>query len=121
MTRHAYTKYDPTTRQWVFDTDKARKAFAEDASVDHKGIIRWKSNGRVPPDDCLADFAELGLPFNIAATKAEYEAETQKFLSEYRKREANRKPSAEELFEMRAAFGEGAEVVNVITGRKTKL
>jgi hypothetical protein len=34
---------------------------------------------------------------------------------------ANHVPSSEELFEMRAAFGEGAEVVNVLTGRRTTL
>ena len=50
-----------------------------------------------------------------AKTKAEQDA----FLAEYRKQDTP--PSEEELFEMRAAFGEDTEVVNVFTGRKTKL
>jgi hypothetical protein len=42
-------------------------------------------------------------------------------LKDYRKRQRNVKPSNEELSEMRAAFGEGTEVVNIITGRRTQL
>lgn len=29
-------------------------------------------------------------------------------------------PDAEEMYEMRAAFGEGVEVVNIITGQVTR-
>jgi hypothetical protein len=45
-----------------------------------------------------------------------------KFLADYKKARANRsaEAKAEELFEMRAAFGEGQEVVNIITGEITK-
>jgi hypothetical protein len=39
------------------------------------------------------------------------------WLEEYRRMEANRAPDPEEMFEMRAAFGPGVKVVNVITGR----
>jgi hypothetical protein len=46
--------------------------------------------------------------------------ETQAFLDAYRERMANHVPSDEERFEMRAAFGEGVEVVNVITGKVTR-
>lgn len=39
----------------------------------------------------------------------------------YRKRMANHVHTEEELFEMRAAFGPGARVVNVITGQSITL
>jgi hypothetical protein len=53
------------------------------------------------------------------ASNAQRKKDTEVILAEYRKHD--RAPSQEELAEMRAAFGEGAEVVNVITGRRTKL
>jgi hypothetical protein len=43
------------------------------------------------------------------------------WIAEYRKAQMNRQPSAEEIFEMVAAFGPGAEVVDVITGQKIVL
>ena len=54
-----------------------------------------------------------------AATLAAREAEVKADLESYR---ATRKaPSAEELAEMRAAFGEGAKVVDVITSEEIQL
>jgi len=44
--------------------------------------------------------------------------ETQAFLAEYRRANKGRKRSAEEIFEMRAAFGPGETVVDVITGER---
>lgn len=43
---------------------------------------------------------------------------TSEFLKEYCERMKDHVPSAEERYEMRAAFGEGQTVVNVITGKK---
>lgn len=83
------------------------------------GVIRWDSNGAVPPGDCLALAAHIGLPVDLAACKAASDRETAAFLADYRKR--NRGPvSAEQRAEMRAAFGPGATVVNVVTGRRTR-
>lgn len=45
------------------------------------------------------------------------EKDIQKVLAEYREARKNHTPSAEEMFEMRAAFGPGAEVVDIITGQ----
>lgn len=87
------------------------------------GIVRWDSNGHVPPADTLEEMlAAKGITTNefLASGRAR-DAETAEFLAAYRKAEANRVPSAEEMYEMRAAFGEGTEVVNVITGRVTRL
>lgn len=83
------------------------------------GIIRWDSNGAVPPGDCLALAAHIGLPVNLAACKAVSDRETDAFLTDYRKRNSG-PVSAEQRAEMRAAFGPGATVVNVLTGRRTQ-
>ena len=53
------------------------------------------------------------------ATAAKREAQTAAFLDSYRKNYKG--PSEEEKAEMRAAFGTGTTVVNVITGQRTKL
>lgn len=86
------------------------------------GIVRWDSNDRVPPRDSLAEMLELR-----GITQAEHDAsvateraETAEFLAAYRKADAERVVSDEERFEMRAAFGPGVEVVNIISGRVTR-
>lgn len=91
--------------------------------IDDKGVVRWKSNDRVPPQDCLEQIYKSG-----AISEVKYELsqiirdeETSAFLADYRKRMENYEPSPEELFEMRATFGEGAVVVNAITGKKINL
>ena len=56
---------------------------------------------------------------NAAATIAAREAEVDRELAAYRA--AKRSPSAEELDEMRAAFGPGTTVVDAITGERIAL
>lgn len=84
-------------------------------------MLRWKSNNSVPPQEVLDFWKYIGKRFNMTKSVAARERETKDFLKEYRKRMENYEHSAEEMAEMRAAFGEGATVVNVITGKKTKL
>ena len=105
---------------WVLDMDAVRKDM-ECAYVTDGGVVRWKSNDSVPFDDMLAAFQKAGLDLNMAASSKAREEESLRFLEDYRRRMANHVPSEEELFEMRAAFGEGTTVVNVLTGRKTQL
>lgn len=91
----------------------------DDAYQDDEGVWRWKSNNRVPFDDMLECWnldAET-----LQKCKDARDHDNSVFLNEYRERMKDYEPSAEELFEMRSAFGEGAEVVNVITGKVTKL
>ena len=85
------------------------------------GVVRWTSNNRVMPKDCrevLAHSVYRDL-FNEEASRAAEEAETAAFLDSYRK--SYKGPSEEEKAEMRAAFGTGATVVNVITGERIRL
>lgn len=92
-----------------FDTDTVK--------VD--GVIYWKSNGRVPPTDVLDFWRHIGKRFNYNKSIAMQKRQTKVSIEQYR---ANQRPLTEEqLYEMRAAFGEGTEVVDVFTGRRTKL
>jgi sugar phosphate isomerase/epimerase len=86
--------------------------------VDMNGIVRWNSNDRVPFDDMLQDFVEAGY-IGVETKSASNEARTieaAESLANYARNYTG--PSDEERFEARAAFGAGAEVVNIITGHK---
>ena len=81
------------------------------------GVVRWTSNNRVMPKDCreiLSHTAYRDL-FSEEASRAAEDAETAAFLESYRKNYTG--PSEEEKAEMRAAFGTGSTVVDVITGK----
>lgn len=94
------------------------KMLTEDATCED-GVLRWKSNGQVPFDDMLQLAQEIGLPVDLDASRAARQTEQAAFLAEYRR--AQRSPSAEEVAEMRAAFGEGTTVVDVLSGRRIRL
>ena len=86
------------------------------------GVYVWTTNGRVPPADAIVEYGIDKLPgFDKALHDKVRDEQTSSFLADYRERMKNYKPSEEELFEMRAAFGPGATVVNVITGQKFKV
>lgn len=80
------------------------------------GVIRWDSNNAVPPQEFLDLFAHVGVEFDMAASQAARDADMDEFLAAYRRN--YRGPSDEERAEARAAMGEGAEMVNVITGHR---
>ena len=87
-------------------------------TIDETGIAR-NCIGRVLMNDQMELLLRVTDRVDAEATNAAREAEVEAALAEYR---ANYKgPSAEELAEMRAAFGPGATVVNVITGKKIEL
>ena len=87
-------------------------------TIDEAGVAR-NCIGRVLMDDLLEKLLLVTDKANSAATRAAREAETQVNLESYR---ASRKaPSIEEIAEMRAAFGSGTKVVDVITGEETQL
>lgn len=88
-----------------------------DSYLDNRGIRRWKSNDQVPPTDCLTTMGITGP--ELARMEDVRDAELANFLAEYRANQTE--PTDEERFEMRAAFGPGATVVNVFTGRTTRL
>lgn len=103
-------------------TEEVKKAVAKadaEAEVDVDGAIRWNCNGRYLMDDFCEMLEYAGYPFSREATGKKRDAQNAEELAEYRR---NYKELDEEtLAEARAAFGEGATVVDVLTGEKTKL
>lgn len=83
-------------------------------TVDGDGVAR-NCIGHALMDDML-EKVEMVAPdcVNVSATRAAYAAE----LDEVLKRYASREIGAEEMHEMRSAFGAGTTVVDVLTGRK---
>lgn len=83
-------------------------------TIDADGVAR-NSIGRALADDML-EKVELVAPecVNVSATRATYAAERDRVLRRY----ASREIGAEEMHEMRSAFGAGTTVVDVLSGRR---
>lgn len=94
---------------------------AANAIVDDDGAIKWKSNGKYLFDDFCEMLEYGGFEFSRQATNEKREAQSNEFLKEYKNYRQSREYSDEELYEMRAAFGEDAEIVDVITGESIDL
>lgn len=120
MTHHF--KYDASIPGHVFDADAARASFAEGRHYMDGYVVRWRSNDSVPPADLLEDWYRVDCidMTTLKMSQKARDAEVAAFCASYRRRQAAR-PSSEELFEMRAAFGPGAEVVDVVSGRRVRL
>ena len=87
-------------------------------TIDEAGVAR-NCIGRALMDDLLEKLLMVTDKADSAATQAARAAEVEADLESYR---ASRKaPSAEEIAEMRAAFGAGTKVVDVITGKEIQL
>ena len=86
-------------------------------------VIRWNSNDRIPFEDMLQNFVDAGwITAQELRNSVEQRVEEDRVaIEQYRNRKNRRAPSAEELFEMRAAFGAGARVVDVLTGEVYRL
>jgi hypothetical protein len=105
---------------WKNRADESVKKYFEEANV-VDGVVRWNSNGKVPPQDLLELWAYVGFNFSLERSMEVRDAEQSEFFKQYREERANQGYSQEQLFEMRAAFGAGATVVNAITGEKITL
>lgn len=87
--------------------------FEVDATV-VDGVVRWRSNGHVPPDDILLLWQHLGKPFDCAKSRRVSGEETRAFVEQYRK--SWKPPSGEQIAEMRAE-GLSGVMVDVVAGR----
>ncbi len=101
------------------EVEKAVAQADEKATVEADGAIRWNSNGRYLMDDFCEKLEYAGYPFDREATARKRDAQNEEFLAEYRRN--NKGLFGEALAEARAAFGEGTVVVDVLTGKKTRL
>jgi hypothetical protein len=102
------------------DREKAALDLIMNASLQtyqNGAIYVWKKSSNVVPPWFFTENG-LDMPEQQEAAHDEQQA---KSIAEYKERMKDWEPDAEDLYEMRAAFGTGAEVVNVITGRKIQL
>jgi hypothetical protein len=102
--------------------DYIRETFLTRADV-VDGICRWLNSGNIPFEDMLEDFLMLGL-ISVECCRNSVdlrEEESAAKIAEYVNYRKENGYSAEEMFEMRAAFGPDTEVVNVITGERISL
>lgn len=103
---------------WKKDAEKRIEQAKNDITVDANGVARNKI-GRAIMSDMVEVFSHTGIEFDKEATEQARDEEVTKSIAEYK---ANARPAtAEELAEMRNAFGEGATVVDVLTGKKIQL
>ena len=106
-------------------SQEAQAKFEANDHIVENNVVLWKSNNRSPMDDMMTDWLELNLVSQVVfdATEVARNEQNNAFFAEYRQARASRTPEqiAEEQFEMRAAFGPGQTVVNVITGERTIL
>ena len=96
------------------EVERAVREADELAIVDSNGAIRWKNNGSYLMDDFCEMLEYAGYQFSRKATAKARNIQVKKCLKDYRMNYNG--PSAEELLEMRSAFGAGETVVDVITG-----
>lgn len=102
--------------------EEVRKAVAQadtQATVKADGAIRWNSNGRYLMDDFCEKLEYAGYAFDREATARKRDVQNAESLAQYCRND--RGLSGEELAEARAAFGEVTMVVDVLTGKETRL
>lgn len=116
MTDYIKAYEDPVSPYHREAVQLAQNAIHTDRVSTHNGIVRWTSNGQVPPQEILDLWVHLGFQFDVGACRAVQREEQAAFLAEYRRARAGG-PTDEERFEARAAHGPGVELVDVITGR----
>ncbi len=83
--------------------------------VERDGALYWISSGNAVPVDC---FTDAGRPIPPRQREAVSE-QASKAIAAYRAMRAEHGYSAEERYEMRAAFG-SEPVVDILTGKKVQ-
>ena len=107
--------------------DSARKEIAKMQERADNDEIRtnigggafWSKSGNYLPADCAEILSYTDFPFSLEETSRAREAQTAAFLENYRRSCSD--PSEEEKAEMRAAFGTGTAVVDIISGKRISL
>ena len=112
---------------WQKEAEESVKASIKkadrEAIVEEDGAIKWKLSGNYLMDDFCEKLEYGGYAFSREATRAKREVQNDEAIEQYKKARANMtaEQKAEEMFEMRAAFGEGATVIDVLTGERIQL
>jgi hypothetical protein len=87
--------------------------FNSEAYTDDGKVWRWASNNACVPMDC---YAAYGIPADPQAQAEAIRTDTDRFLTEYRDRMKDRRPSREEIFEIEANHEAGTTVIDALTG-----
>lgn len=89
-------------------------------TIDENGVAR-NCIGRALMRDMLEKLTYITNQVSIEATNEARDEENTKSIAAYKKSRKAHGYSAEELHEMRAAFGEGATIVDALTGETINL
>lgn len=89
-----------------------------DIVIDDNEVARNKI-GRALMEDRMEILSFTDWHFSETATREARAKEVAESVAEYKKNQSA--PSDEEMYEMRAAFGAGAVIVDIITGKEIKL
>ena len=95
------------------------RADNDEIRTNTEGGAFWNMSGNYLPADCAEILSYTDFPFSLEATAKAREAQTAMQLEAYRK--SYKEPGEEEKAEMRAAFGSGSTVVDIITGERIRL
>ena len=88
--------------------------------IEEDGAAKWKCSGNYLPEDFVEKLIYGGADwFSPEATADKRRIQDEEFLKGYR--ESPPVMTEESLYEMRAAFGEGTTVVDIITGERYHL
>lgn len=105
---------------WKKEADKQVAKVAEDVAAGHITIVNgvpYNSLNRILPTDMIEMVSLAGYEIDLEAIKR---AESEE-IEALRRTIRNHRYNAEEIAEMRSAFGAGTTVVDVLTGRKIRL
>ena len=101
----------------VEENERMAKELKKDV-IYKDGVGIWKESKNCLPMDIAKLAQYLGYPIDLQKHERASNKQIHEFFVQYRKARENYILSEEEQTEMRAAFGEGVEVVNVVTGQK---
>jgi len=101
------------------DVERLVKQAKEEATVEEDGAIRWNRSNNYLPDDCCEKLEYAGFDFSREATAVKREAQNKEFFEQYKA--MKHEPTEEEMDEMRATFGAGTKVVDILSGREYQL
>lgn len=110
---------------WKREAQKELERIAEEIrngeiTFDENGVA-YNCIGRVLMSDMAEKVAYVDDRINIEATANARAEEVEKSIAEYREARKNYKRTEEELAEMRAAFGKGTKMVDLLTGEEFTL
>lgn len=113
--------FDWLERDTKQELEKRQNEINEGSVYFVDGVAYWKSNNRTVPNDIVVQFLMITDAIDIDKHETAHDIEVTESIREYKEQMKNYVPSEEELYEMRSAFGDGTEVVDVITGKVIKL